>query len=59
MKDYRKELEKGDWGIELLFIIIMSLPFLCIYWLYQICTTDVEEEQVNNEKSKTKKRKYE
>ena len=55
MENYLKELKKGDWGIELLFIIVISLPFLCIYWLYQICTSSIEEEQVNN---KNKKRKY-
>tara|TARA_Y100001938_G_C7726990_1_gene252770 strand:+ start:249 stop:419 length:171 start_codon:yes stop_codon:yes gene_type:complete len=55
MKDYLKELEKGDWGVDLLFYLILAFPFLCIYWMYQICTTSVEEKQVNN---KNKKRKY-
>ena len=48
MKDYLKELEKGDWGVDLLFYLILAFPFLCIYWMYQICTTSVEEKQVNN-----------
>ena len=50
MDDYKKELQKTDWGIEVLFILLLMLPFILIYWGYKACVKKEENLQNKNKK---------